>query len=192
MKQTASFSRSSVHSLTVLCFWRRKANLPDIRRIAKGQTEEGTAPNERLRANHTLNSVSCGRPDREKNVTASAPPMTLSRSASAKRNHASKRSWSAEDILIRREREREKERARFGTFEQKESEARTVFSSSPSSSPPSKQTKNQRRSSKSRRGEEEVACCSSFFFGSALVPSAAACSPASPSRRAEEAGRQRP
>ena len=48
---------------------------------------------------HTLNNVSCGRPDREKKVTASAPPMTLSRSASAKRNHASKRSWSAEDML---------------------------------------------------------------------------------------------
>lgn len=48
---------------------------------------------------HTLNNVSCGRPDREKNATASAPPMTLSRSASAKRNHASKRSWSAEDMF---------------------------------------------------------------------------------------------
>ena len=54
---------------------------------------------------HTLNSVSCGRPDREKNATASAPPMTLSRSASAKRNHASKRSWSAEDMFGSEEKE---------------------------------------------------------------------------------------
>ena len=191
------------------CFRVREPTMLHINRIERGAKQEATKlvfsfqkldPIKMHR--HTLNNVSCGRPDREKNVTASAPPMTLSRSASAKRNHASKRSWSAEDMVWWFGGKREK----GGSLEspperfRKNEQFFFFFPSTSSSTPPSEKKKKKKKKNRRRRRcffSRKKKKNKGADFRSAIAPSevaaSAACSPASPSRRAGEAGRrQRP